>query len=61
MRRFVVFILPQVFFLMKCVQKTHKGLIFVPAYSWNIEMTRKGKGKVYPKMSHESPEGEAEV
>jgi len=56
------FILSQVFF-MKCVQKTHKGLLFVQAYSWNIEMTRKskGKGKVYPKMSHEGPEGKAEV
>jgi hypothetical protein len=41
--------------------KTHKGLLFVQSYSWNIEMTRKGKGKVHPTMSHEGAEGGAEV
>jgi hypothetical protein len=62
MRRFVVCILHQVLVgFMKCVKKTHKGLLLVQAYSWNIEMTRKGKGRVHPTMSHEGPEGGAEV
>lgn len=60
MRRFVVCILHEVLVgFMKCVKKTHTGLFLVQAYSWNIEMIR--KGKVQPTMSHEGPEGGAEV
>jgi hypothetical protein len=41
--------------------KKHTGDFFVQAYSWNIETTGKGKGKVQTTMSHEGPEGGAEV
>jgi len=64
MRRFVVCILHQVLEgFMKCVKKHTRdfSLYKHTSYSWNIEMTRKGKGKVYPTMSHEGPKGEAEL